>query len=214
MSVIEMSGVRKSFHGRTLYSDVNFDIPENSVVALSGPNGAGKSVLLRLMCGFMSPDDGVVTINPRYLSHRRTFPEKFGVIIDGPGYVAGQTGRENLQELARIRHVIGNNEIDATMRSVGLDPELRQAVRHYSLGMKQKLALAQALMESPEVLILDEPFNALDDESVQMVTMLLRQAHVDGATIVFTSHDRHHIDDLATTEMEIANTRVVQKTLS
>lgn len=203
MPVIELSNVKKSYRGRTLYEDVNLTIPEGRITALSGPNGTGKSVLFRLMCGFLSPDEGQVTIDPRFMSQHRTFPDRFGVIIDRPGYLPGRTGKQNLQDLAGIRNAIGDKEIEETMRTIGLDPSLSQKVRHYSLGMKQKLALAQALMEKPDVLILDEPFNALDADTVTNVKALLCRLRDDGTTIVFTSHNRDDVDDLAERELII-----------
>lgn len=198
MSVIELAEVSKSYRGRLLYRDVSFAIERGSFTAVSGPNGAGKSVLFRLMCGFVTPDEGTVKIDPAYLSVRRTFPERFGVIIDRPGYLAHRTGIENLRELASIRRVIDEEQIRETMVQVGLDPNLRQRVRHYSLGMKQKLALAQALMEQPDVLILYEPFNALDERSVATTKHILRALHERGATIVFASHNRADVEQLAT----------------
>lgn len=211
MPVIEATNVKKSYRGRVLYDHVNFAIPEGRITAVTGPNGTGKSVLFRLMCGFTAPDEGTITISPEYLSARRDFPERFGVIIDRPGYLASRTGMQNLQDLARIRARISDTDIAATMQRVGLDPKLTQKVRHYSLGMKQKLALAQALMEQPTVLILDEPFNALDATTVTNVKAILHEAHQAGTTIVFTSHNRQDIDDLAERELTIDNGQITTK---
>ncbi len=205
MSVIEVEGMSKSYRGRFLYKDVSFTIEKGEITAVSGPNGSGKSVLFRLLCGFLAPDSGVVRIDPGYLSKGRDFPEKFGVVIDRPAYLAGKTGLENLRELAAIRGVVTDADVKTTMQRVGLDPELRQKVRHYSLGMKQKLALAQALMESPEVLILDEPFNALDVDSVLRVKGIIRELNASGVTVVFTSHNAADIDDLASRRFIIEN---------
>ncbi|MCZ2404401.1 ABC transporter ATP-binding protein [Paenarthrobacter sp. Z7-10] len=197
MSVITAEAVTKSYRGRTLYRDVNFDVPEGTITSITGPNGSGKSVLFRLICGFTSPDKGTISIAPKYMSAGRTFPERFGVLIDRPGYLAGKTGLQNLQYLARIRGVIDDNKITATMEQVGLDPALPQRVRHYSLGMKQKLALAQALMEDPAVLVLDEPFNALDADSSASIKDHLRLLNQSGVTIIFTSHNPLDVDELA-----------------
>lgn len=209
MAVIALESVSKAFRGRPLYRDVSFEIEEGSVVAITGPNGSGKSVLFRVMCGFLLPDSGTVSIDPSFLSRGRTFPEGFGVVIDRPGYLAGKTGLNNLRELARIRGVIGDEQIRQTMSLLGLDPDLKQRVRHYSLGMKQKLAIAQALMESPRVLVLDEPFNALDVDSVSNVKRILKKLNAQGVTIVFTSHNESDVEDLATRRLAIQNERVV-----
>lgn len=208
MPVIEADGVTKSFRGRTLYRDVSFEIPEGVITSLAGPNGSGKSVLFRLMCGFAAPDQGTVAIAPKYLSKGRTFPEKFGVIIDRPGYLAGKTGLQNLQHLARIRGVIGDKKIKSTMEQMGLDPALKQKVRHYSMGMKQKLALTQAMMEDPDVLVLDEPFNALDSDSAKSIKQHIRQLNQAGVTVVFTSHNPEDVDELADRRLVIDGDQV------
>jgi ABC-2 type transport system ATP-binding protein len=183
--VIRLEGIDLTLGRQSLFRGADLIIERGGMYALTGPNGSGKSALLRAICGFTPVDAGRVWIDPQYLSRRRTFPEHFGITIDGPAYLPGRTGRENLLSLARIRKQIRWPEIAATMRRVGLDPDLTQSVRDYSLGMKQKLSLAQALMERPEVLLLDEPFNALDAPSVERVKELLREEHSRGVTILF-----------------------------
>jgi ABC-2 type transport system ATP-binding protein len=197
VSVIQLENIGKRFRGRPVLDGVDLTVERGDCVAVQGPNGSGKSVLFKIICGFLKPDSGTVSIDPRYLSPRRTFPQEFGVIIDRPGYLAHRTGRENLQALAAIRGLIGDQEIDTAMELVGLDPYLSQRVGHYSLGMKQKLALAQAFMEGQTVLLLDEPFNALDESSVAQVSALLESFLEEGRTIVFTSHQQADIDRLA-----------------
>lgn len=209
MSIITVDAVSKSYRGHTLYRDVSFGIEEGSITSVTGPNGAGKSVLFRLLCGFLAPDAGQITIDPRYLTPGRTFPDRFGVIIDRPGYLAGRTGLDNLRELAAIRNQISDAKIKDTMNSLGLDPDLKQKVRHYSLGMKQKLALAQALMEGPDVLVLDEPFNALDAESVSRVRQIFTDLNAAGVTILFTSHNAQDVDALSTHRLAIMNGTIV-----
>ena len=205
MNVITANGVTKSYRGRALYKDATFTIPRGSTTGIAGPNGSGKSVLFRLMCGFARPDSGTITIDPTYLSARRTFPEKFGVLIDRPGYISGATGLDNLLTLAKIRRRIDESKVRETMNVLGLDPALTQKVRHYSLGMKQKLALAQALMEDPDILLLDEPFNALDADTVATVKTLLRSFQQRGGTLVFTSHNPADIPELATQTLTVEN---------
>lgn len=197
MKELQLIDVAKSFRGRTLYRDVNLTLDTGRCYGLAGPNGVGKSVLLRIACGFTRPDSGRVEINPDYLAGGRTFPDRFGVLIDGPSYLAGISGRRNLQQLAAIRGRIGPREIDATMESLGLDPDNRDRVARYSAGMKQKLGLAQALMEEPRVLLLDEPFTALDQASSASLTRILRERLEQGVTILFTSHHAEEMSELA-----------------
>ncbi|WP_217134781.1 ABC transporter ATP-binding protein [Leucobacter chinensis] len=209
MPIITLDAVSKAYQGRPLYRNVNLEVNEGDFVSFSGPNGSGKSVLFRLMCRFLSPDTGTVTIDPRFMSRGRSFPESFGILIDRPGYLPSRTGIDNLRELAAIRGVIGDDEIRATLESLGLDPALKQRVRQYSLGMKQKLALAQAFMESPKVLILDEPFNALDADAVANVKAMLRALNEQGVTIVFTSHNAQDVEELAKKRYPIENETLV-----
>lgn len=202
-AIIQLNDVSLHLGHAPILHHADLIIGEGDVVALTGPNGSGKSALLRLICGFLTPDSGSVWIDPVYLSPRRTFPAEFGITIDGPAYLPGRTGRENLIELARIRKRIGGRDVDATMHRVGLDPALRQKVRDYSPGMKQKLSLAQALMERPQVLLLDEPFNALDSDSASRVKDILREENDLGTTILFTSHSARDVADLTETVYRI-----------
>lgn len=200
-----MRGVVKSYRGRELFRDVDLDFEEGRIHAIEGPNGSGKSVLFKLMCGFVRPDQGEVRIAPAFMDERGAFPASFGVIIDRPGYVGGMTGKENLLRLANIRGKIGRAEVDDAMHAVGLEPSTAQKVRHYSLGMKQKLALAQSFMEGQQVLLLDEPFNALDIDSVEVVRQLLLRFRAEGRTIIFTSHNSADVELLAESRVRISS---------
>lgn len=193
MTAVALEGVDKGFHGRALFTDVSIDIPRGSIIGIEGHNGSGKSVLLKILCRFLRPDRGRVHIAPEYLSPGATFPQEFGVLIDRPGYIPHRTGVDNLRALARIRGLIGDEEIRDVLRRVGLDPALSQKVRHYSLGMKQRLAIAQAIMEGQQVLVLDEPFNALDADSVADMRRLIAQLNEQGRTVVMTSHQEADI---------------------
>jgi ABC-2 type transport system ATP-binding protein len=205
MTVLSLRKVSKRFGRTQVIRDATFDIERGKAFGLVGPNGSGKSVLLKLMCGFALPTSGDLWIDPAFLDRSRSFPDRFGVAINGPAYLPNRTGRQNLLDLAAIRRRATANEIDETLQQVGLDPALKQKVRHYSLGMRQKLSLAQALIEAPEVLILDEPFNALDAESAQSVRRLLAEKKRAGTTIVFTSHHRPDIEELSDTILEFEN---------
>ncbi|MDO5645625.1 MAG: ABC transporter ATP-binding protein [Dermabacter sp.] len=197
MTVATFTNVSKTLKKRTLFSGVNLEIEEGVTYAVEGPNGTGKSVFLRLLCLMMEPSSGTVTIDPQYLSDNGKFPEQFGAIIDRPGFIPTKSGFGNLKFLASFRKVIGDEAIKDTMQRVGLDPSLRTLVHRYSLGMRQRLALAQAIMEDQKVLVLDEPFNALDHSGVEMAYGVIRDAQAAGKTVVFTSHDREHVKDLA-----------------
>ncbi len=150
-----------------------------------------------MMCGFIFPDQDSVTVRGEELGKKNRFPQNFGVIIDRPGYLGNKTGFENLKYLAMIKDKISDEQIKETMIKVGLQPTVKQKVKNYSLGMKQKLALTQAIMEDQEVLLLDEPFNALDIDSVENIRELLLSLKKEGKTIVLTSHNQEDIDILS-----------------
>lgn len=208
MSAIKLTGVSKSYRGRRLFSDVDMTIERGGVYAVQGPNGSGKSVLFKIMSRFVRPDSGEVHIAPEFCDRNGVLPVRFGVIIDRPGYISSLSGIDNLRTLARIRDEIGDPEIRTAMERVGLNPETEQKVRHYSLGMKQKLALAQAFMENQQLLILDEPFNALDVESVANIRTLIRDLNEEGRTIVMTSHNQEDVDVVANEVFRINGERL------
>ncbi|MBW7453166.1 ATP-binding cassette domain-containing protein [Paenibacillus sepulcri] len=208
MKLIEVVNVSKSFKGNLLLNHANATFEQGKIYGITGPNGSGKSVLFKLICGFIKPDQGEVHIHPKYRNKQSDFPSNFGIIIDRPGYIAGQTGFENLKRWADIQHKISDQEIQSTMRLVGLDPAARQKLKSYSLGMKQKIALAQAIMENQDVLILDEPFNALDIDSVKNIRELLLNYKQDGKTIILTSHNQEDIDLLCDQVFRIRNQKL------
>lgn len=205
MTVISLREVSKTFRHTPLFKDVSVDFRRGASYALVGPNGSGKSVLLKIICGFVRPDSGDVRIDPSLLPRGRTFPDRFGIAINGPAYLAGQTGIENLMELARIQNRIDRREVRSIMQRLDLDPDLKQKMRHYSQGMKQKISLAQAFMEHPEVLLLDEPFNALDQRSVGIVNEMLEEERSKGTTVIFTSHESRDVEANSDVVFEIRN---------
>lgn len=212
MSVITVQDVSKKFRRNQVLSNVTLSIEEGLVYGLVGPNGSGKSVLLRLLCGLLSPDTGNVTIDPAYLSEEGAFPEQFGIIIDRPGFIPTKTGMGNLKFLASLRGLIGEDQIREVMTLVGLNPDNPDRVSRYSLGMRQRLALAQAVMEDQQVLILDEPFNAMDTMGVDIVRDIITKARNEGKTIVFTTHDQREIESLSDVQLRIENQTVVPVT--
>ncbi|EIM05776.1 ABC transporter [Planococcus antarcticus DSM 14505] len=205
MTLIEMKDVSKSYKGLVLFENTDLSIEKGKIYGLVGPNGSGKSVLFKMMCGFVFPDQGTVTVRGEQLGKQNRFPENFGVIIDRPGYLGNKTGFENLNYLAMIQNRITDKQIKEAMIAVGLQPAARQKVKNYSLGMKQKLALAQAIMEDQEVLLLDEPFNALDIDSVEKIRDLLFLLKEQGKTIVLTSHNQEDIDILCDHVFRVRN---------
>lgn len=210
MEMIKLEQVTKGYQGNPLFADVDLTIQKGDIVGITGPNGSGKSVLFKMICGFIHPDVGTITVRNEQLGPTRRFPENVGVIIDRPGYIAHKSGFENLKQLAAIRKVITDADIEQAMRTVGLQPGNRQKVKQYSLGMKQKLAIAQAIMEQQDVLILDEAFNALDHDSVLRLRELLLSFKKEGKTIILTSHNQQDIDALCDSVYRINQGRLEQ----
>ena len=188
-TIIELDRVSKAFSRRRILDAVTLTIEAGHTVGIVGSNGSGKSVLFQIICGFLTPDSGTVRVRGNVLGGSRDFPENMGVLINSPGFISLDTGLQNLRYLAGIRGVIGDQEIRNAMKKVGLDPDDRTRVEHYSLGMKQKLGLAQAIMEGQDILILDEPFNALDYKTYNDVKEIIRTLQAEGKTILMTSHN-------------------------
>jgi len=205
MELIELRDVSKSYKGLVIFEGINLKIEEGKIYGIVGHNGSGKSVLFKLICGFIFPNSGSVFVRGEELGKSIRFPDNFGIIIDRPGYLANKTGFENLKSLAMINGKISDEVIRHTMKEVGLDPSAQQNVKNYSLGMKQKLALAQAFMENQEVLILDEPFNALDIDSVDLIRKVLLSYKENGKTIILTSHNQEDINLLCDKVYRIRN---------
>lgn len=196
--IISLNQVSKSFSGRRVLSDVSLNIEKGSTVGIVGSNGSGKSVLFNIICGFLVPDSGQVRVRGQVLGKGRDFPENVGVLINSPGFIGLNTGLQNLRYLAGIRGVAGEKEIRLAMQKTGLDPEDKTKVEHYSLGMKQKLGIAQAIMENQDILILDEPFNALDYKTYNDTKEIIRVLQAEGRTILMTSHNYDDLETLCT----------------
>ena len=196
--IISLDQVSKSFSGRRVLSDVSLDVEKGSTVGIVGANGSGKSVLFNIICGFLTPDSGQVYVRGQALGEGRDFPENVGVLINSPGFIGLNTGLLNLRYLAGIRGVAGEKEIRSAMQKTGLDPEDKTKVEHYSMGMKQKLGIAQAIMEDQDILILDEPFNALDYKTYNDTKEIIRILQAEGRTILMTSHNYDDLETLCT----------------
>ena len=209
MGVIQMRGVAKKFNGIPLLEDVMLDIHRGTICGLIGHNGSGKSVLMKMMCGLLFPDRGTVVVDDQEIgAGRKRFPAGIGIVIDKPAYMPNKTGFDNLKHLAMILNRIDDQKIIDTMERLGLQANLSQKVKHYSLGMKQKLAIAQAIMEDQHILILDEPFNGLDQDSVANVRQLILDKKKAGATILLSSHQREDIELLCDYVFKINNCKV------
>lgn len=209
-SYIEVKNVSKSFGGKAILQDVSLSIEQGTAVGLVGANGSGKSVLFKILCGFEKPDQGSVYVRGKQLGKNgRDFPESLGVFINSPGFIGIYSGFQNLKFLADIQGKIGEKEIRQAMGKVGLDPDNKTKVDNYSLGMKQKLGIAQTIMEGQDILILDEPFNSLDYKTYEDVKAIIRMLKAEGKTIFLTSHHFKDIEQLCDQVYSIEDCRLI-----
>ena len=209
--VIVIDKLTKSFKGKTVLEDVNMQLQEGRIYGIVGDNGSGKTVLLKLICGFMKPDSGTVTVNGKVIGKDSDFPENTGIIIEAPGFLPNYSGMKNLEYLASIRGKIGKEQIESAMKTVGLDPSSKLRVGKYSLGMKQRLGIAQAIMEDQQLLILDEPMNALDKDAVKEMRKLFLSFKASGKTMLIVSHNEGDISTLCDEVYEFDGARIKRR---
>lgn len=195
--MIKIVNVTKRIRKATVLDNVSLDIPKGRVTALVGPNGSGKTMLMRIVAGLVFPTSGHVEVGGMRLGGDIDFPPSMGMMLEGPAFLDSYTGFDNLRTLASIHGKADDEQLRAWIAAVGLDPDDRRRYRAYSLGMKQRLGIAGALMEEPDLVLLDEPTNALDIDGVALVQKLVREARGRGATILLACHDADVVDALA-----------------
>ena len=200
---IEVQNVVKRFRDQVVLKNVSISFEKGQIHGIVGRNGSGKTVLFKCICGLMHPEEGVILVNGKRVGRDVDMPEDIGAIIEAPGFLPNYSGYKNLRFLANIRRKIGKEEILNVLKTVGLDPESRKYVGKYSLGMRQRLGIAQAIMEDPEILILDEPMNGLDNAGVQDIRALLLELKAQGKTILLASHNHEDIAALCDTVHEM-----------
>lgn len=194
--VIKVEHVSMVFGEETVLKDVSFEFEEGKIYGIIGNNGSGKTVLMKCICGFLVPTRGKIFVNYKQVGKEIDFPEDMGIIIETPGFLPNLTGFKNLELLASIQNKIGVDVIRETLEKVGLDYKSQKPVAKYSLGMRQRLGIAQAIMEDPSILILDEPFNGLDKKGVAHIHKLILELKNRNKTIILSSHSQNDIDVL------------------
>lgn len=196
-AMIRVTNLKKSFGDEAVLKGITCEFERGKTHAVVGNNGSGKSVFFKCICGFIEPTEGEIVVDGKVIGKDVDFPESLGLIIERPGFLPGLSGFNNLKLLADIRGNISDEQIKETISRVGLDPVSKKGVGKYSMGMKQRLGIAQAIMENPEVLILDEPFNGLDKEGLREIRELIMELKESGKTIFLTSHNSEDIKVLA-----------------
>ncbi len=203
-NMIEIRNVSKRFKNNEVFRNMSVELSAGQKIMIKGPNGSGKSVLLRLIVGYSKPDSGVVVVDGCFIGKDRDFIRNAGVSIDAPEFIREYTGLQNMENLARIRKIASREDILILAEKLGMEKEIYKEYKTYSLGMKQKLRLIQALMDKPQYLILDEPFDALDDEGVLMVQRVMKEYCNNQTTLIMTNHISE-LDTFADTIFQINN---------
>lgn len=189
--------INKKIKDKTILSNINLSLEKGKVFGFKGHNGSGKTMLLRAISGLIKLTEGSVIVDGKVIGKETPFPKNLGILIEYPGFIPDYTGYKNLLFLSMIKDSIGSEEIRKVIKKVGLDPDDKRKFKKYSLGMKQRLGIAQAIMENPDLLLLDEPTNALDDKGVIMLINLIREMKMKGSTILITSHDKDFLEKVS-----------------
>ena len=208
--IISVSNVSKKFGDSTVLDNINITFEEGKIYGIVGRNGCGKTVLFKCIVGYLRPTSGTITVCGKEIGRNTDFADDIGIIIETPGFLGGYTGYKNLEYLASIRRRIGKEEIKESMIKVGLDPDSKKKVGKYSLGMRQRLGIAQAIMENPKILILDEPMNGLDNQGVEDVRNILLELKKEGKTIILASHHKEDIKLLCDEAYEMDDGKMQQ----
>lgn len=193
-NIVSVENISKKYGYQQVLNLVSFDVPAGTICGIVGPNGSGKTVLLRCICGITPIDEGKIFVLDSQIGKDCDFAPDTGILIEGPGFIGAYSGIRNLEYLMALSRKSSKKDCEAAMRTVGLDPDDKKRVRKYSLGMKQRLGLAQAIMEKPKLLILDEPFNALDSKGVEEMRALFLQLKSSGTSFIITSHNPQDIE--------------------
>lgn len=208
---INIDNISKSFDKGLVLNNINLYFESGKAYGLKGRNGSGKTMLLRAISGLILPDKGTIKIDDKILGDDLSFPPSVGVLIENPGYIPELSGKENLRNIADIKSVVSDKEINEIMKYFDLEPESKKPVKKYSLGMKQKLGLCMAFMEDPELILLDEPMNALDEKAVNDLKDLILKKEKEGKLIIIASHDLEDLEELTDEIIEMQNGEVVNK---
>lgn len=210
MNQIVISNAVKTIKGRTVLSDISVSLERGGIYGFFGVNGSGKTMLFRAICGLIRLDAGTINVFGKVIGKDVSFPPNLGLVLSA-GFWDEYTGYKNLLLLASVRRRIGQEEIRAAMERVGLDPNDTRTCRSYSLGMRQRLEIAQAIMEHPDLLILDEPTNSLDAEGLRMVLDVVKEQQARGATVLLASHNVAELRDLCERKFEMSEGRLSEE---
>lgn len=205
---LELSNVTKVISEEMILNHISLSMEKGRIYGFQGKNGSGKTMLMRAISGLIRLTEGSVTVNGKVLGKDTDFPPSIGALIENPGFIPHFTGFENLKMLADIKRRITSEEIIQVMRKLGLENAVNKKYKTYSLGMKQKLGIAAAIMEYPEIIILDEPTNALDEDSIKNLHDILSEYKKRGSLMIISCHDKEELEILSDEIYEIENGKI------
>lgn len=208
---LKVNNYNKKIKNNEILKDINLNLSKGKIYGLKGHNGSGKSMLMRAMAGIMFPTSGEVIINGENITKEKRVYENIGILIESPGFIDSLTGYDNLMMLADIKEKIGATEIREWMKKFDLNSEDKRKVKEYSLGMKQKLGIIQALMENPDIIFLDDPINALDEKSIEIFNKEVINLRELGKLIVISNHNKDELENICDEIIELEEGRIKNK---
>ncbi len=211
-SIITLDHVSKSYRQQQVLKDISVSFAKGRIHGIIGRNGSGKTQMFKVIAGYVLPDHGTVVVNGEKIGVKTDYPQHLGMLIETPGFLPAYSGLFNLQMLAAMNTKLTREKLLNTLHNVGLDNAIHKKVGQYSLGMRQRLGIAQAIMDEPQIIILDEPFNGLDNAGVKEIRSLLVNLRNEGKTILLSSHHAEDIKALCDTvhEMESGKIQTIQ----
>lgn len=209
---IEITNLKKVIKGTIVLDDINYTFSGGRIYGLCGKNGCGKTMLMRLIAGLIYPSSGTIRIKDKVLGKDISFPESVGMLIENPSFLNDYIGKQNLEMLAGLQKNVDKAEVRRVLEQVGLDPDDKRKFYKYSLGMRQRLGIAAAIMGSPELILLDEPINAIDTDGVQEIRAIIRGLSAENRIIIVASHDKSEMDYLADEKIYMSEGRLIKET--
>ena len=208
---IKITDVNKTIKKAPILRDINLEFTGGKVYGLRGKNGSGKTMLLRAISGLINLDSGSIFIDGEKLHDKIEFPPETGIVIENMELLPECSAKRNLQMLAKIKNIADEKDIIFSLERVGLDPDSDKKVKKFSLGMKQRLNIAQAIFENQKIILLDEPTNALDEEAVQLIYKIIREEKSRGATIIVATHHKEDLKEVCDVILKIAEGKIVEE---
>lgn len=197
MSEISIKKVSKVIKGNVVLKDISMEIEKGEIIGLSGENGSGKTMLMRIIAGLVFPTEGEIIIQGKKLGKDMEFPESIGILLENPAFLDAYSGFQNLKMLADIKKLVNDEKIYGALKRVGLNPDDCKKYKKYSLGMKQRLGIANVILEKPDILLFDEPMNALDENGIELVKQIIKEEKNRGAVIFLSCHDKLFLEEIS-----------------